>query len=248
MNTYKLGKSPARPGSISLKLRDYLTAEVLPTIPPVGGHPGLVENWGMLGNDQYGDCVLAGAAHETMQWNKEAGVDVLFTDEAVLSDYTAITGFNPNVPSTDQGTDMQVAAGFRKKHGVVDASGKRHKVEAYLALAGGDDIRAAVHLFGACGVGIKFPDSAMKQFNAGKPWTITPHAKIEGGHYIPALNYDKKYLYVVTWGRVQPVAWAFLKRYMDEAVVYLSDEMLKKGESLEGFNVAQLRTDLLALH
>jgi hypothetical protein len=36
-----------------------------------------VAHWGMLGNDHYGDCVWAGAAHETMLWNKEAARNVL---------------------------------------------------------------------------------------------------------------------------------------------------------------------------
>jgi len=34
---------------------------------------------------------------------------------------------------------------------------------------------------------------------------------------------------------------------MDEGVVYLSEEMLTGGKSLEGFNLAQLRADLAAI-
>lgn len=242
----KLGKSPARPDSITFRLRDYLVKGKLPLIPAVGGHD-YAENWGMLGNDQYGDCVLAGAAHETMQWNRERGAAATFTPEAVLSDYSAITGFNPNDPNTDQGTDMQVAASYRRKTGVVDAAGTRHKIDAYLAVKTEAEIKAAVYLFGAAGVGIRFPKSAMDQFNAGKPWTIVKNSPIEGGHYIPALNFDKKYVYCVTWGKKIPVAWTFIKKYMDEGVVYISEEMLTSGKSPEGFNLAQLQADLALL-
>ena len=49
-------------------------------------------------------------AHETMLWNKEAARTVTLNNESVLKDYSAVTGFNPNDPNTDQGTDMQVAA------------------------------------------------------------------------------------------------------------------------------------------
>ena len=69
------------------------------------------------------NCVWAGAAHETMLWNKEAARTITFNDQSVLKDYSAVTGFNPNDPNTDQGTDMQVAASYRRKTGVHDAAG-----------------------------------------------------------------------------------------------------------------------------
>ena len=64
--------------------------------------------------------------------NKDAARTVTFNNQSVLKDYSAVTGFNPNDPNTDQGTDMQVAASYRRKTGVLDAAGKRHKVIAYL--------------------------------------------------------------------------------------------------------------------
>src|SRR3954454_20075859 len=107
----KLGKLPARKDAVRLKLRDYLDTTVLPKPPKDFGHEDLVPGaWGMLGNSAVGDCVLAGAAHETMLWNAEAGKTVTFDDKSVLSDYSVITGYNPAEPNSDHGTDMQVAA------------------------------------------------------------------------------------------------------------------------------------------
>jgi hypothetical protein len=92
----KLGKKPARPGAVKFKLANYLDKAKLPTPPKMFGHQGLIgANWEMLGNDHYGDCVWAGAAHETMLWNKEAGRIIAFNDQSVLKDYSAVTGFNP---------------------------------------------------------------------------------------------------------------------------------------------------------
>lgn len=242
----KLGKLPARPGAVSFSVRDYTTG--LPVPPVRYGHQGLVSNWQMLGNDQYGDCVWAGAGHETMLWNKEAGKDVAFTDTEVLSDYSKVTGFNASDPSTDNGTDMTVAASYRRKTGVVAAGNGRHKVAAYLAVTLKDPtlLKQAVYLFSGVGIGIQFPSSAMTQFNAGKPWTVTKSA-IEGGHYIPAVGYDSKYIYVVTWGKVQKMTWGFYKKYADEALAYLSLEFLLDGKNLEGFNLSQLQGDLSKL-
>jgi hypothetical protein len=245
---YKLGKLPARPGAVKLKLTDYIDKTALLTPPKTFGHQNLVpsNDWGMLGNDQFGDCVWAGAAHETILWNEEAGRYVRFEDYAVLSDYSAVTGFKPTDPNTDQGTDMQVAASYRRKTGVVDAGGKRHKIAAYLAIKPRNmsELQQAMYLFSNVGIGIKFPSSAMAQFDGGLPWSVVKGARIDGGHYIPAVGYDSTYVYVVTWGKLQKMTWAFFAKYCDEALAYLSSEMLTNGKSPEGFDLAGLQADL----
>lgn len=244
----KLGKKPARKDAVLLKFSRYVTYQ-LPPPPETGGHRDLITtpDWGILGNDQYGDCVWAGAAHETILWNKEAGNDVIFSPEAVLSDYSASTGFNPNDPNTDGGTDMQLAAKYRQDTGILDASGNRHKIGAYLALETDRDIKQAIHLFGAVGIGVEFPDSAMNQFDANQDWTVVSGANVDGGHYIPGITYDKDFVYVVTWGKVVRASWHFIHKYMDEGIVYLSEERLVAGKSLEGFDLTQLQTDLRAI-
>ena len=247
--TMKLGKTPARPGAVSLKFADY-AAGLKITVPAMVNHSKFIlDGGGVLGNDKYGDCVWAGAAHETIIWNGEAGSKVSFTDQGVLSDYSAVTGFVPSDKYTDQGTDMQVAASYRRKTGIVDATGKRHIVDAYISIKPGNktELKQAIYLFSNVGIGIRFPASAMAQFAAGKPWTVSMFSRIEGGHYVPAIGYDSQYVYVVTWGKIQKMSWAFFCKYCDEAIVYLSSEMLSGAKSPEGFNVAQLNADLAAI-
>ena len=244
--TYALGKLPARKDAIQLKFATYLQRAALPPIPAQFGHEDLeTAPWQMLGNDKVGDCVLAGGGHETMLWNIEAGKSVEFSQKNTLADYSAITGYNPDDPASDQGTDMELAAKYRRKTGLLDAAGKRHKVAAYLDLTPGDltEHYAALYLFGAVGIGIKFPKSAMEQFNAGEPWDVVPGAELEGGHYIPLVA-KRDMLECVTWGRIQPMTEAFFNEYNDESVAYVSGETLHGGKSLEGFNLRQLKADL----
>jgi len=240
----KLGKLPARKDAVTLKLANYATA--LPTPPKKYGHQALIIDWGMLGNDQYGDCVWAGAGHETMLWNKEASKDILFTAADALADYSAVTGFNPNDPNSDQGTDMSQAASYRFHTGVVDKNGNRHKVGAYLAITPGnrDEVKQAIYLFSDVGVGFEFPSLAMNQFNRGQTWHLPAGTLTGEGHYVPAIGYDSRYLYVVTWGRVQKMSWGFFSKYCDEALVYLSEEFLTQGKSPEGFDLLALTSDL----
>ncbi len=158
--TLKLGKKPARAwdGGSRFRLARYADPAALPPLPENFGHDKLISSWPMFANDRYGDCVWAGAAHESMLLAKEAGQSVAFTDANVLSDYAAVTGFNPDDSSTDQGTDMQVAASYRRTKGIVDATGKRHAIAAYLSVdpANTQHILLAAYMF-VCGVGLQSP-------------------------------------------------------------------------------------------
>lgn len=246
----KLGKKPARPGAIKLAFGSYFDKAKLPVPPRKFGHIWVQQPWLMLGNNFYSDCVFAGAAHETMVWGRmgnTSNVGPRFTEANVLSDYAAVTGFDPKKPDTDQGTDMQEAASYRRKTGVIDAEGKRHKIDAYVSLRPGNvsDLVTAVYVTGAAGVGIQFPDSAMEQFDKHHPWSVVKGPAPEGGHYVPCIGRnDEGNLLVVTWGRVQQMTPEFYSKYCDEAVAYLSLEALRGPKTIDGFDETALRSDL----
>ncbi len=252
-----LGKHPATPGAVKLKLKDYINTSVLPTPPWNFGFDNLVNDdqgagrsWDMLGNDQWGDCVEAGAAHETMVLNAQAGKVVTFSRDSVLADYSAATGFNPNDPSTDRGTWMPGYASYRKKTGIVDANGVRHKVGAYLAITPRDieeTITAAYVFGGAVGIGFSCPNTIFQQFSNNEAWHVVPGTHNVGGHYVPFVAHRKSMLRIVTWGREQFMKPGYFENYNDETLVYLSEEMLTGGVSLNGFDLAHLQADLAAL-
>src|SRR5262249_46931606 len=151
--------------------------------------------------------------------------------------YAAVTGFNPKDPTTDLGTDIQHAASYRRKTGVLDTKGKRHKIRAYLALKPGDvDLLAiATYLFSAVGIGLKLPETSMKQLAYGRRWDVVPGKHHFGGHYVSGVGRDiKGNFVVVTWGRLQLMTPRFFKKYCDEAIAYVSKEMLVKNRTLEG--------------
>ena len=252
MMDYKLGKKPARKNSVILKFADYLDVSKFPKIPNHFGHEGFQDtfNWGVLGNDTVGDCVIAGAMHETMIWSRVGqGKIAQFSKESAIKTYSEITGYSPDNANSDQGTDMAVAASYRKNTGVLGSDGIRHKVAGYLALNPGNlqQHLIAMYLFGAVGIGILFPNSAMQQFNQGRVWDIDNSSSIEGGHYVPLVA-NRSHILCVTWGRLQGMTNEFFQRYNDESIVYLSEEMLKNRKSAEGFDYDQLTVDLVNLN
>jgi len=247
----KFGKRPARPeAQPKLKFATYSIA--LPEPPVAFGYDSLLPiDSGMLGNDQWGDCVIAGAEHETMLWNAWGGNPTGFSVETAQADYSAITGFDPNDPSTDQGTDMQVAASYRRHTGIIDAAGIRHKVAGYVSVERGNfaQHKLAAWLFGAVGLGLQVSRTQVDQFDRGEPWDGTLDPATTGGHYVPLIGVDRDgYLLVVTWGKVQKVSLAFFLANNDESVAYFSAEFLKAGAAPNGFDSAQLSADLNSIN
>lgn len=250
----KLGKQVATHDKRDLLFTQFATYADLPKPPSRFGYGNAVSDWGMLGNDRYGDCVLAGAAHETMLFAETTkGVSGMprFTDERVLGDYAAVTGFDPRDPATDQGTLVRDALNYRRKTGVVDSIGQRHKIAGYVALEPGnwEQLMQAVYIGLAVGIGIEFPESAMTQFNNGQVWSVVAGARIEGGHYIPVTGRTSlDNIGVLTWGRRQGMTRAFYTRYCDEAwgLVPL-DGLRAGGANVRGFDTTALTDALEAL-
>lgn len=247
----RLGKLPFIHDSRDFQWARYREPGVtLPTHPVTFGYGKQISAWGMLGNDRAGDCVWASAAHQTMLWNVVNKRTVPFSDASVLSDYSAVTGYDPVTGANDNGTVIRDALSYRRKTGILDANGNRHTIGAYVSLQPGNinQLLEALYLFGIVEIGIQFPSYAMDQFHQGKAWTYRPNPEIIGGHDIPLVaRPSSRYLQLVTWARMISASNLFIKNFCDEAWVIISPEFLNGGLSPLGFNMAQLQADLNAL-
>lgn len=241
-----LGKKPASPLNKKAIMFDHVfDVSKLPTPPKVFGRQALVKTWFNYGNDEYGDCVWAAKAHMHMLWSLmgEHSRD-RFTTFDVLSDYAAQTGFNASDPDSDQGTDMKAAAEYHRKTGVRDATNTRRRVTSYVNLQPGSvgQLTVAAYIFGAVEIGVLITEDNMNQFDQGKPWTVTKADPI-GGHCIPVVGRDADGNFIcVTWGRLQKITPAFIKKYMDEGIAFLNEEILNKlGLSSEAYDKVTLQ-------
>ena len=250
----RLGKAPAAPRPKDIILTEIVRAGAVLPMAPVGfGHYQVfpAAGWGMLGNDRYGDCVWAGAAHETMMVNKMNGRDVEFNPAVVLADYAAVTGFVPATGANDNGTDVHDALNYRRQTGVEDADLGRHKIGAYVSLEPGNwnQMLEALVAFDFVAIGFEFPDYAMAEFNAGKPWWYRRGGTIEGGHYVPVVGRPHtSSIEVVTWGQIQGMSRRFFETYCDEAYGVLTVETLSAGgTSPEGLDLSALQAAIAAL-
>lgn len=221
MANFKLGRQPNDPTKKRLKL----TADLIPKAaftPPasVDWYSKVpADSWNMDGNDYVGDCTVAEVDHSTKARQVAAGnPEVKSSAQECLDAYSAITGYNPNDPNTDQGAVMQDVRDYWRKQGII-LGGKKDTLTLFAEVDHSDLnlVKWCVARFGAVALGINFPNTAMDQFNEGKPWDVVRGAYIEGGHAISMVGYDSTYAYVVTWGQVQKMTWAFYNKYVEEA-------------------------------
>jgi hypothetical protein len=178
---------------------------------------------GMQGNDQWGDCVLAGNAHSVEQQTYYGqGLEARVGTADTLKAYSRVTGFDPDAGPpgenpTDQGTDIQDGLNDLRKNGLPASDGQVHRLTVFAQVDTRQmpDVQLAVAEFGSVAVTMAFPNSAMDQFNAGEPWDVVPDdGGIEGGHRVTLMGYNSSGLIVATWGTVHLMTYPFWNRYV----------------------------------
>jgi hypothetical protein len=249
---YKLGLKPVLEQP-RVMLRDYITSD-LPSVDSLTfplGHAGEIQP-AMFCNDKLGDCAIAGSIEEVRLANALRGVTVNFTDETAIENYSAITGYNPDDPQSDAGTDVHQLYDYRKTTGIVDADGNYHKIVAYAGLTPGDfdELLIALSLFDMVGIGIQVPDYCQDQFEAGEPWHVEAgRHSIEGGHYIPIVGAtDANTAQLYTWGAKQGITSPFYSAFNTVAVVALTEELFTNDKTPEGIDLAKLQADVPELN
>lgn len=214
MATYSIGKLPA---------------------PPARVHYGHGVDLPIDGNDQYGDCVMAGTAHMIALWNHEVAEHLSVpTGQEVVEEYFKLTD------GADSGLNENDVLHTWAKQGLFG-----QKIAAYVPVDTNSvlDLHAAVAFYGCSMLGIAVPESAQEQFQKNEPWTVVPGSPILGGHCIVACGYDEQYVYCATWGGIAPVTYPFLAKFMDEAWAAIPEAYVeaKKGPMLD---LATLQKDL----
>jgi hypothetical protein len=248
----KLGKQTARHDPRTLLLASYVTP-ALPTPPASFDLTTKVSAWGMMDNDQIGDCTCAAAGHLLMEWTANAGKKMFTpTDKQVVAAYSAITGYNPTTGANDNGAVEIDVLNYWRQSGIAG-----HKIGAYVALepANHAHVMDSVYIFEGCYIGLRLPKSAQAQVQNHQPWSVPPGGPAGdgapgswGGHAVPVVAYDARGVTVVTWGALQTMTWSFWETYCEEAYAILSNDYLtKKKQTPQGLNLQQLQSDLADL-
>lgn len=229
-----LGKRPPLfPGGLGL-LSAYVAGR-LPQAPSKVTVP-TVSDWGVLGNDRYSDCAWAGYQHLGM-----ADAAITAEQESWPSAAQLIKGYLAYNHGQDVGAVLSQLLAFLRGYGFFG-----HSLDSYAPVSVSDltTLRTCVWMLGAAYCGITVTQGMQAQFGQG-PWTPPePDDPAEGGHCVPIVGYDSQFLYVITWGAVQPMTYPCWHQQGDEAWACLTGEFVTANGDGRGINLAALRQDL----
>src|ERR1700721_716437 len=101
MNKYRFGKHPPKTDYRTLRLGDYLTAQLAAPPPSFAGPPRLYDNlhksdpttlFPMDGNDTLGDCTIAALGHAITTFDGLVGKQKIMPKTAAVKLYMQLTG------------------------------------------------------------------------------------------------------------------------------------------------------------
>jgi hypothetical protein len=181
-------------------------------------------------------------------WTANAGTEATVTDADVLAAYTAVGGYNPADPSTDQGAAIIDVLNYWRRTGIAG-----HKITAFMGMAAVNHthVLQAISLFGGVDIGVQLPAAVQ---DTGNRWPAPTDPADPawapgswGGHSVHAVDYNPEGVTVVTWGELTTVDWTFWDLYLDECWAIVSPDILAGAVDPQGFDLAQLQADLAAL-
>ena len=217
-----------------------LITNPLPPAPRALDHTKCVAGFGMYGNDQYGDCTVAGAVNL-----RAADAHVLAESETWPSAQQVIDAYLAYTHGADAGAIEADLLEYWRTNGIL---GSRIVGHAPLHVSLHAELKSAMALFGGVYTGIKVPDNAIAQFEAGETWHLTGAAADDeyvGGHCVPLLGYTSLGPLCVTWGAVQHMTWAWWDHVADEAHAVITHEFVAAKPGV--VNLPLLEADLKKL-
>ncbi len=187
----------------------------------------------MFGNDVHGDCVIAGRAHQTLrfEWIEQSRKLAISTAD-VLREWRLENG------NTEDGLVVLDSLKAWRTRGW-EAAGRTYRIAAFTEVgrASRAEVKRAIVMQAGIGIGLLLPADALAQFDEGRPWDVSKRDPTPvGGHYVYVVGYTRKGPVCVTWGKRQPMTWAFFERFCDEAyaIVDARDEALRRLAALGG--------------
>lgn len=236
---------PSRPARDHLSLKHVLTRR-LPAPPPSVDYSAeaLASLSDVMKNDVLGCCVVSALNHFEGEATGNAGQCWVASDAQIVGDYSAIGGYVPGDPSTDQGCDEQTAFTYYKGHGFGDGT----RLVDWLAVDATKpaQVKQAIFNFENAVFGIELPGAWLPgdSFDNGFVWDVAGPANPDNGHAFLGVGYDPvKGVKVWSWGLWGWITWPAIAKYAvpaagGELYTLLSASIINKvnGNAPDGMN------------
>jgi hypothetical protein len=188
-------------------------------------------------NQQLGDCVIAAGYHMLGVETGNAGDLFIANDAQIIADYSAIGGYNPNNPSSDQGCDEVTALNYWCNKGFADGS----KLYGWLAADASSklEIQSAIYLFENLIITMELPDQWITPTTptaSGFTWDVDGPSDQNNGHCVTGIGYNPSGVKIATWGLLGVLTYEAIAQYCTQAnsgglYVVLTPDQLARGQA-----------------
>lgn len=250
----KLGRKPRRYDPRVPHLSALLAGQKLPPVPPPVDYTQGMTGFGMMLNNELGDCTCAGCGHCDQLWTFHANPPELTPpDSAVLALYEAVGGYVPGNASTDNGCVEQEVLRYWMQTGF---NGQKLSAFFEVDVRNTDDIKRTIDWCGACYIGFDVPSYIMGLTAPGSVWDLPGRSgipgnadtSIEGGHCVVLAGFDDEGVTVISWGATYKMTWAFLAQYADEAYGLVNQYWVEKtGKTPANMTLPELQQQMQAI-
>jgi hypothetical protein len=251
---FKLGRTRPVARCPRLSLHNYLMRS-LPMPPKACDYSkqGAAALSNVYCNDTLGDCVIAGIAHVVGVLTGNSGTKpYVYTQSQIIALYSAIGGYVPGKPATDQGCDEQTALNYWENNGA--PAGSPHKIAGWLTVNGADptEYRTALWLFENLYFGIELPDKWVTPMpsSSGFTWDVAGPPVQDNGHCVVGVGYTPQGVTIGTWGMKGLMTDAAIAKYATRAgngelYTVVSQDGINKAtqKAPNGFDWSQLVAD-----
>lgn len=232
----------------ALRLADFIKA--IPEHPLEVDYLARLNDWKVLGNNQYGDCAWVAWANSRRFVTALLGQAENYpTLEQVLEGYKTQ---NPGFPDEDNGTDAQTMLEYLHHNGGPD--GVKLVAFASVDTSNLEEVKAAIYIFGSLILGIEVQGLNQQDFADGKPWDYHPNGQVEGGHAILSGGFaenSKNDIRFITWGAETGMTDSFYDNLVNcprgEAWCLIWPENVGTKQFVEGIDMNTLSADYQAL-
>lgn len=247
-SSFKMGRNTS---SGKLKLVPTLMKDpgfVSEPPPLVVDRSHLTPQFKMFYNDTIGNCTCAAVYNAMIAWQSLTDSGIAIPEILAVELYSAVTGYNPENPSTDQGAaeDDVLAYGVRTGYATRDY--------LYSPMWGTIDpgninlMASAVAKFGVAYQGVVMRRGDMERLDSGQPLDTVSgmDMSIAGGHALLIWSYEglrpNDRVQLITWGTLITATWEWvLARSIECHGLFFPQLMSPAHQKLIGLDLDSLR-------
>ena len=218
----KVGKHGSEPATAP----SLPTPTSLPVAPKSWTSPRI--KWGMLGNDTYGDCVVAGILHAIMAVGAFLKVVASFTTAQADDAYFALTG-GPDSGLDPPGVFEEWNSGTLPAPAQIFGEGGPF---VQIDPTNIQQMKNAIATFGWVGIWVNLQQAQEDQFSNGQRWNYIPGSPTVGGHFVIFTGFDRFGVgpYTVSWAKGFRSTWSFATKLGVGACTGILPPVLVKGK------------------